>query len=74
MRIHSPHAHKRDKIRRSDFFYNYFTLGLVRISFYQIKYDFFCFYELNLYIIKYDLICTKLSTLFIEVTDYTSYI
>ncbi|XP_058793462.1 PHAF1 protein CG7083 [Phymastichus coffea] len=28
MRIHSPHAHKRDKIRRSDFFYNYFTLGL----------------------------------------------
>lgn len=30
MRIHSPHAHKRDKIRRSDFFYNYFTLGLVK--------------------------------------------
>lgn len=28
MRIHSPHAHKRDKVRRSDFFYNYFTLGL----------------------------------------------
>ncbi|XP_076673685.1 PHAF1 protein CG7083 isoform X4 [Andrena cerasifolii] len=28
MRIHSPHAHKRDKIRRSDFIYNYFTLGL----------------------------------------------
>ncbi|KAG5346768.1 U183 protein, partial [Acromyrmex charruanus] len=28
MRIHSPHAHKRDKTRRSDFFYNYFTLGL----------------------------------------------
>jgi len=26
MRIHSPHAHKRDKTRRSDFFYNYFTL------------------------------------------------
>lgn len=33
MRIHSPHAHKRDKIRRSDFFYNYFTLGLVSIMF-----------------------------------------
>lgn len=32
MRIHSPHAHKRDKIRRSDFFYNYFTLGLVHFS------------------------------------------
>lgn len=31
MRIHSPHAHKRDKIRRSDFFYNYFTLGLVSL-------------------------------------------
>jgi hypothetical protein len=33
MRIHSPHAHKRDKIRRSDYFYNYFTLGLVCIDF-----------------------------------------
>ncbi|XP_043260412.1 PHAF1 protein CG7083-like [Colletes gigas] len=28
MRIHSPHAHEHDKIRRSDFFDNYFTLGL----------------------------------------------
>lgn len=37
MRIHSPHAHKRDKIRRSDYFYNYFTLGLV--SEYIVKLD-----------------------------------
>ncbi|XP_034947426.1 UPF0183 protein CG7083 [Chelonus insularis] len=28
MRIHSPHAHKKDRTRRSDFFYNYFTLGM----------------------------------------------
>ena len=53
MRIHSPHAHKRDKARRSDFFYNYFTLGLVSFLHYKIFYNlllefadsiaFFCF-------------------------------
>lgn len=28
MKIHSPSAHKRVQNRRSDFFFNYFTLGL----------------------------------------------
>ncbi|KAF4526399.1 hypothetical protein B566_EDAN012690 [Ephemera danica] len=28
MRIHSPSAHRRVATRRSDFFYNYFTLGI----------------------------------------------
>lgn len=37
MRIHSPHAHKRDKTRRSDFFYNYFTLGLVSMFFHLAR-------------------------------------
>lgn len=37
MRIHSPHAHKRDKTRRSDFFYNYFTLGLVSTQFFNFE-------------------------------------
>lgn len=30
MKIHSPNAHRRVTARRSDFFYNYFTLGIVR--------------------------------------------
>ena len=29
MKIHSPNAHRRVTARRSDFFYNYFTLGIV---------------------------------------------
>lgn len=29
MKIHSPSAHRRVTARRSDFFYNYFTLGIV---------------------------------------------
>lgn len=29
MKIHSPNAHRRVASRRSDFFYNYFTLGMV---------------------------------------------
>jgi hypothetical protein len=28
MRIHSPHAHRREPAPFSDYFYNYFTLGL----------------------------------------------
>ncbi|XP_047001854.1 PHAF1 protein CG7083 [Schistocerca americana] len=28
MKIHSPNAHRRISARRSDFFYNYFTLGI----------------------------------------------
>lgn len=29
MKIHSPNAHRRVTARRSDFFFNYFTLGMV---------------------------------------------
>jgi hypothetical protein len=32
MKIHSPNAHRRVAARRSDFFYNYFTLGMVCLS------------------------------------------
>jgi len=28
MKIHSPSAHRRIQAKRSDFFFNYFTLGL----------------------------------------------
>ena len=31
MKIHSPHAHKQIRSRCSDYFYNYVTLGVVRI-------------------------------------------
>ncbi len=34
MKIHSPSAHKRVQNRRSDFFFNYFTLGLDIVSFF----------------------------------------
>lgn len=31
MRIHSPNAHRKIAATRSDYFFNYFTLGLVSI-------------------------------------------
>ena len=30
MKIHSPNAHRRSAALRSDYFYNYFTIGMVR--------------------------------------------
>ena len=30
MKIHSPNAHRRSAALRSDYFYNYFTMGMVR--------------------------------------------
>ena len=33
MKIHSPHAHKQIRSRCSDYFYNYVTLGVVRIHY-----------------------------------------
>ena len=35
MKIHSPNAHRRVAACRSDFFYNYFTLGMVCILYNQ---------------------------------------
>lgn len=32
MMIHSPDAHRRVKSRCSDYFYNYFTMGVVSIT------------------------------------------
>ena len=29
MKIHSPNAHRRSAALRSDYFYNYFTMGMV---------------------------------------------
>ena len=33
MKIHSPNAHRRSAALRSDYFYNYFTMGMVRYHF-----------------------------------------
>ena len=33
MKIHSPNAHRKAAALKSDYFYNYFTLGFVSISF-----------------------------------------
>ncbi len=47
MRIHSPQAHRRAPASFSDYFYNYFTLGLVDMTDHEvnliilIKYTFF---------------------------------
>lgn len=56
MRIHSPHAHKRDKIRRSDFFYNYFTLGLVSIIYFH-SYSFSLLYIFHFLHLPYSTGC-----------------
>ena len=32
MKIHSPNAHKKAAVQKSDFFYNYFTMGFVSLS------------------------------------------
>ena len=31
MKIHSPNAHKKAAVQKSDFFYNYFTMGFVSL-------------------------------------------
>ena len=30
MKIHSPNAHRKASLLKSDYFYNYFTFGMVR--------------------------------------------
>ena len=32
MKIHSPNAHKKAAVQKSDFFYNYFTMGFVSLE------------------------------------------
>ena len=32
MKIHSPNAHRKASLLKSDYFYNYFTFGMVRNS------------------------------------------
>ena len=32
MKIHSPNAHKKAAVQKSDFFYNYFTMGFVSLD------------------------------------------
>ena len=32
MKIHSPNAHRKASLLKSDYFYNYFTFGMVRCS------------------------------------------
>lgn len=39
MKIHSPNAHLRVMTKRSDYFFNYFTLGLVSITLFYHKYN-----------------------------------
>lgn len=36
MRIHSPNAHRRVTACKSDYFFNYFTLGMVSFFYYYI--------------------------------------
>lgn len=39
MKIHSPNAHRRVTARRSDFFFNYFSLGMVCIFSYLVVFQ-----------------------------------
>ena len=32
MKIHSPNAHRKASLLKSDYFYNYFTFGMVSLS------------------------------------------
>jgi hypothetical protein len=38
MKIHSPNAHRKAATQKSDYFYNYFTLGFVSINCISIHY------------------------------------
>ena len=33
MKIHSPNAHRKSASLKSDYFYNYFTMGMVRTNY-----------------------------------------
>ena len=37
MKIHSPNAHRRSAALRSDYFYNYFTMGMVTPAFITLQ-------------------------------------
>ena len=37
MKIHSPNAHKKAAVQKSDFFYNYFTMGFVSWDYFYMS-------------------------------------
>ena len=37
MKIHSPNAHKKAAVQKSDFFYNYFTMGFVSFDEFSVR-------------------------------------
>ena len=47
MKIHSPNAHRKASLLKSDYFYNYFTFGMVGSDLAQLDNSYtFCFQDI----------------------------
>lgn len=47
MKIHSPNAHRKASLLKSDYFYNYFTFGMVGLNLAQLDNSYtFCFQDI----------------------------